>query len=260
MRQTLRILGVGFLSLVSLETTIAIIDWFARWDWLKAFMIDHPHFATAIRTPFSYLFLLVLGYFFLFAERRLKQPRLIGRYANSRIAPDLSSATMQMVFDTENKVPGWDEHRFDWDWFIEAQTVNDSETPTTIDRVAIKVWIGKFWKKRFIEVKHLEDLDDFVMDMARNSEGKTHGKTYIGEHYQPVPSLMEKIRDIPLKQGIGHRGWLHLKVKQVNQREMNGGKIQIDLSLIDALQRPHEIHFKKKSDKDWDKNFYILKK
>lgn len=257
MRQVLRIIGFSFLSAVSLETVVAIVDWLARWDWLKAFMTDHPHFATFIRTPFSYLCLIVVGFLFLFAERKLKQPRLIGRYTNSRFVPDLSSATVQMVFDSEAKKPGWDETRFDWDWFLEVQVVNDSETPATIDRVETKVWIGKIWKRKFFDIEYLEDLDRFDMDMALEGVGKHHGKKYVGERYRDVPSLMEKISDIPLEREIGYKGWIHLKIKKANQREVNSGKINVDIKLIDAMQRKHAIHFKRKSDKDWDKNFYV---
>jgi hypothetical protein len=158
LRQILRLIGFSFLSAVSLETAVAIVDWLARWDWLKAFMMDHPHFATFIRTPFSYLCLIVAGFLFLFAERTLKQPRLVGRYINSRLMPDLGSATMKTVFDSEAKRPGWDEARFDWDWFLEVQVTNDSETPATIDRVETKVWIGKIWKRKFFDIEYLASV------------------------------------------------------------------------------------------------------
>src|SRR3989442_1778655 len=87
MRQSLRILGFGFLSLVSLETAVAIIDWSARWDWFTKQMVDHPHFAAFIRTPFSYLILILMGFAFLFIERRLKAPTIIGRVTNLHALP-----------------------------------------------------------------------------------------------------------------------------------------------------------------------------
>ena len=68
---------------------------------------------------------------------------------------------------------------------------------------------------------------------------------------------MGEIKNKPLHQEIGYRGWLHLKVHQVNQREMDSQKIRIDLWLIDAMQRKHELRFRKKDERDWDKNFYI---
>jgi hypothetical protein len=104
-------------------------------------MVAHPQIAQFLHTPFPYLILTLFTLISLGAERRLKEPRLVARYVNSRTIPDLHSATMQMWFDTEHKKPGWDEHRFNWDWFIEAQIVNDSDTPTTVDSLQVTVSI-----------------------------------------------------------------------------------------------------------------------
>jgi hypothetical protein len=258
MRQTLRLLGIACWLLVSVKTVIATIDWFARWDWLRDFLLSHPRLATLIRTPFGYWSFLILGFLFLYAERRLKQPGIVARRTNSRVIPDLHTATMKVLFDTEKKTPGWDEHRFDWDWFIEVQMTNDSQTPTTIDGLEVTVSVAeKRRKRRTIEAQHLEDLHAFNMDMAFDDQGNPHGKHFVGERYRTVPSLMAKIGDVPLGQEVGYRGWLHFKVKQVNQREMYGGKISINIWLIDAMQRKHKLHFEKNDERNWDRSFFI---
>jgi len=263
MRRNLRTIGYLVLSFSLLDIVIGIIDWYARWEFLKTFMMTYPQIAHFVETPFLSLIFLVLGLSLLWTERRIKEPNIKARYTNSRVVPDLHSVTMQLMIDSAREVPGWDEKRFDWDWFIEVQMANDSETPTTIDDLLVVIstlrsW--KNWKKQVFEVRYLEDLEDFDMDMTLNGEGKPHGKRIFGARYQPVSSLMAKIKDTPLRQEIGYRGWLHFKVFQVNQKEMRFNKIKIDIRLIDAMQRSHTPHFKKRDESKWDQTFYISPK
>jgi hypothetical protein len=257
MRKALRIFWITFLSLFSADVFIGFIDWLARWDWLESLMLGHPRMASFIKTPFSSLVLLVLGFAFLAAEKRLKEPRIEARYINSRIVPDLHSTTMNVMFDSDMKTPGWDEHKLDWDWFVEVQLANSAETPTTIDSLKHEIFVGSRWNRQVIRTQYFEDLDKFDMDMGLDRQGNHHGKRHAGSRYQPVPSLMDKIINTPLNQEVGYRGWLHFKVFQVNQRDMNSGKIRINIWLIDAMQRKHEIHFRKKDEQSWDNSFYI---
>lgn len=257
MRQTLRVIGYACLSLFSIEFVIGVIDWFARWEWMEAFMTAHPHVAAFVKSPFSSMTLVVFGLTALWAERRLKQPNLMARYANFRAIPDLHTTSMKVMSDTQNKVPGWDEARFDWDWFVEVQFANASETPCTIDGLKFEISLGSGKDKHIFRAEYLEHLDDFDMDMGLNGKGEPHGVRYVGERYRPIPSLMDAIRNRPLHQEIGYRGWLHFKLHQANQREMGSQKIRIDIWLIDAMQRQHELHFRKKDQKEWDNNFYI---
>lgn len=258
MRQALRVLGIACWSLVYAETGIAILDWFSRWDWLKAFMVEHPHFATLIRTPFSYLLLLILGFLFLSAERRLKQPRIVARFVNSRIIPNLKTTTIKAVLDSDAKTPGWEAHKLDWEWFIETQLANDAETPTTIEEVRVRISIKrKWWKREAVKVERSEDFNRFLIDMGIDKNLKGH--SFEGERYRKVSSLMEKIRNVPLTKGIGYRGWLRFKVNQVNQKDMNGGRILVDVWLIDALEGKHKLNYKRKSEETWDNGFYLFK-
>ncbi len=109
MRGTLRFFGYTCLVLLSFSSFVWIIDWLGRWDWLKAFMLANPRFAQFFHTPFPYLFFMVIGLLSLEAENRLKEPHIMARNTNLRAIPDLHSATMQMVFDTEKKKSGWDQ-------------------------------------------------------------------------------------------------------------------------------------------------------
>jgi hypothetical protein len=224
----------------------------ARWEWLAGFMASHRYISAFVHTPFVYLALLILGFAFLTAERRLKMPNLLGRFVNSQIIPDLHSVTLKDVFDSDSKKPGWDEIKLNWVWFIEVQFVNDSDTRTTIDHIEVEVSTGK----RNEQSRLFEDSGKFKVDMAYDN--RSEPKAYQGERYRNLPSLMQVIKDVPLERGIGYRGWLRVGVKQVNQKDMNGGEIKMDVWLVDALQGRHKVNFKKKSDKTWDTSFLIF--
>jgi hypothetical protein len=258
LRQTLRLLGVGFWSLLSLDILIGAIDWIARWDWLKSFMLAHPLFAAFVRTPFVYAVLLILGFIFLQAERRLKLPKIQARFANSRLIPNLGTTTVQTMFNTEKKKPGWDEEPIDWHWFIEVHLVNDSDTSTVIEDVEIKARTGTSWPKREVLVTHSLDFRKVQMDKSLNGSGVGHGKKYLGNRYEPLVGLMSAIKGVTLTRGIPYRGWLRIEVPQVCQKDVNTGSISVDIWLIDAFQGRHKLHHKKKSDEKWDKNFFVL--
>lgn len=221
------------------------------------FLAAHPLLAQFFHSPIPYLGLLVLGLTSLWAERQIKEPHIAARYGNFRSVPDLHSVTLQMVTDAEHKKPGWDKHRFDWDWFVEVQMVNDSETRTTFDHLKIEITLRQGWCRKPLDFTYLDDLDSFDMDLCLNGEGKDHGRPVQGERYRPVPSLVEKIKGVPLEQEIGYRGWVHFKVPNLSQREVNSEKIRINMWIVDAKQREHELHFRKKDKKSWDNSFFI---
>ena len=66
----------------------------------------------------------------------------MARYTNSRIIPNLHTTTVQTVFDSEQKKPGWDKHEIDWYWFIEVRLGNESDTPITVEDVRGIVRVG----------------------------------------------------------------------------------------------------------------------
>jgi hypothetical protein len=45
--------------------------------------------------------------------------------------------------------------------------------------------------------------------------------------------------------------------QQVSQGDVIGGKIKINIWLIDAFQQSHQVDFKEKSDEMWDQSFLI---
>lgn len=206
MRKALRISAYLFGGLLSVSTIIWCVDWIGRWDWLIAFMLAHPGTALPFRSPIPYAVFLFLGLLSTWTERKVKAPHIAARFVNSRFIPDLHSTTMKVFFESQEKTPGWDEHRIDWDWFIEIQLVNDSEIRATLDRLRVEITLGPRWDREVFKFRHLEDLDLFDMDISLNGEGKGHGQRVFGERYQPVPSLMEKIRNVPLEQEIGYQG------------------------------------------------------
>jgi hypothetical protein len=192
MRPTLRVVGYFFLGLLSVDTLIGIVDWLGRWGWFVMFMSLHPLFAKVIRTPFTYLFFMVFGFLALWAERHLKTPNIIARYIKFRAIPDLHSATMRDFHDAQRENSGWDEQRLDWDWFVEVQMANGSETPTTMDSLEAEVSTRKRSRRKLFQIQRLDDLDSFDMDMLLDGTGKGHGKRVLGERYRSIPSLLEK--------------------------------------------------------------------
>ncbi len=261
MRTCLRIIAYLCWGLFSITSLIGLIDWLGRWNWFINFMLIHPHIAAYFRTPFPYIILSVGAVLAMRAEKWLKEPRLVARYTNSRTIPDMHSTTMQVWSDTEHKKPGWEDHLLNWDWFIEAQFANDSDIPTTVDNLAVEVSIKpKTGRKKIFKTQYREDLNEFRMNMVLNGQGEPHGIPFVGDRYRLIPSLIEKIRGVPLIRETSHRGWIHFKIFNVSQREMNSGRLRIDVWLLDAMQRRHTLMFKKKEDQNWDNNFYILPK
>ncbi len=258
MRKTLRSLGIIFWSVLSIDIVIGILDWLGRWDWLAAFINAHPRLASFVRTPIAYLGLLILGFIFLIGEHRLKQPKLLFRLMNSRTIPDLHTTPMAAVVESEHKTPGWDERKIDWYSFFEVQVTNDSDTPTTISGLEASARIKRDWlKTKPIEIRHFEDFDGFLMDVGMDVNLK--GVRHTGERHRNIPSLLAKIKEVPLTRGIGHRGWLRFRLSQVSQKDMNGGHLRIDVRLIDSLGGKHKLESDKKDEQRWDKGFYIFK-
>jgi len=247
-----------FWSLLSLDILVGVLDWLGRWDWLVAFIGAHPYVASIVRTPFVYLGLLILGFLFLASDRFLKQPRLLVRLLNSRTTPDLHTTPLAAVFDSQAQTPGWDEQKLDWDCFLETQITNDTDNPTTVTGLQVRARVKRKWweKSEKIEITHLEDFDGFVID--KGLDVKLNGVPFNGQRYVQIPKLMEQIRNVPLTHGIGHNGWLRFRLPQVSQKDINGGNVRIDFWLVDALGGKHKLDHKKKSEQQWDKNFYIF--
>jgi hypothetical protein len=257
MRRALHVLGVGLLSLVSVQIFIELLDWLARWDWLNGFMIGHPHIAAYLRTPISYVALLFLGFGVLRAERRLRQSHLVARLANSRIIPDRHTVTIGDYFANQEKKPGWDKKKLNWEWFAEVQFANDADTPTAIEEAEVRAWIRrKPWQRKIrVTAKHQPEIGAYTMDMARNEHCEEHALNGT-ERYREVDGLMDKIKNVHLTRGIGYRGWLRFCIEQVNQRDLPNMKT--DIWLIDALGNRHKVQFDKKIEKKWDRSFYIF--
>ena len=256
MRQTLRLIAVLCLSLLSLDVAVSLLDWTTRWEWLEGFMAAHPRTDHFVHTPIAYLFLLVAGFASLRAEKWLKQPRIVARFVNSRIFPNLRKTTVRSMFN-EGK-PGAELEKLNWEWFSEIRLANDAETPTTIEDVEVRVRVGhKWWFKESVKVEHIKDMQAYKIDRAMDYNGNSiplSGAT----RYSPVPSLLARIQGQPLTKGIGHAGWLRFDVEQVSRQDINKNRVHLDVWLIDALDGKHGVMYRRDSDKDWDKSFLIF--
>jgi len=257
MRRLLRLFGIAIVTLFSLDLIVWILDNFARWDFVKSILQGHPKLEWFVHTPYVYVFLLGVGFATLYGQYKVRQPHIFARYTNARLCPDLHSATVQMMFDTQEKKPGWDEHKFDWNWFIELRLVNDSDTPTTVHEFEVKVKAGGSRLRRLsrttrrIEASMMSNVTDFQL---------YHREGYVFDRKReiPLPSLMGKIRDKPLTRGIGHDGWIGIHLKQASQREMNN-KPTLDVWVVDAYGHKHQVHLgRRKDERNWDMSFEIV--
>lgn len=253
MRKSLRFLGFGLLCIFSVDTLIAILDWIARWDMLKQLFSAHPLLDKFLHTPLVYIVLLLGGFALLAVEQRLKRPRLLVKFVNSRIQPNLHRMTMRDFFEACDKKPGWDERPLDAWWFVELHVVNDSDIPTKLEDVEVCVRAGKRGR---LEVTPYPDMGQFRADMGYDENLKD--KRYENPRYRDLPDLRKDTTNVPLTRGIGHRGWLRFGVKGITQKDIDASRLNIDIWLIDSLHEKHKAEYKKNSDKKWDKGFVIF--
>jgi len=257
MRRILRLSGILVLTLVSLDFIIWLLDYFARWDFVKSVLERYPKLEWFVQTPYVYLVLSLVGFATLYGQYKVRQPYILGWYTNARLCPDLHSATMQMMFDTQDKKPGWDEHKFDWNWFLELRLVNDSDTPTTVHEFEARVRAGGSWLSRL--TRNTRRVKASVMNNVTDFQFfEREGYHFDRKRQVPLPSLMDKIRDEPLTRGIGHDGWIGIHVKQANQREMNT-QPKLDVWVVDAYGHKHRVYFGgRKDERKWDMSFEIV--
>lgn len=222
MRQTRRSVGIVLWSLLSLDILVGFLDWLGRWDWLVAFIGAHPYLASLVRTRLPYLGLLILGFLFLRSEQHLKQRKLLVRLMNSRTIPDRHTTPMVAVFESEAKTPGWDERKLDW---LRSQTIQMLRLRFQEWRLVARIR-RKWFRNEPVQIKHYEDFDKFMMDTGLDVNIKSIHHS--GDRYREIPSLLAKIRDVPLSRGIGHRGWLRFRLSQVSQKDMGDPSLQID--------------------------------
>lgn len=257
MRQTFRILGTFLLSLLSLDIVVWFVDWMARWEWLENFISAHPYLDKFVHSPVVYLALLIGGFVFLQAEKWLKQPRIVARLTNSREFPNMHRVTMKTVFNEAEHQPGWDLEKLDWEWFTEIQLANDSDIPTTVDDVEVRVRVGhRWWFKKKVQAEIVRDMQGYIKDMGHDANANSTPHT--DAQYVPLDSLLPKINGKPLTRGIGHDGWLRFDVRQISRRDMNNNRVHMDIWLVDALQGKHKVSYKRKSNEGWDRNFLIF--
>lgn len=172
MHKILKLCAYGLLSFFSLALLVGLADWSARWDRIKGTLDAHPHLAAFVRTPLFMLIPLVLGFAFFWAERKLGLPRIGARLVNGCLVPRLRTVTIGQTFAAANKEPG-DQHKNDWDWFLEVALANQSDTPTTIESVEAVVKVRRnilgckipSWlpKSRLLPVKAIVDCNDHVL-------------------------------------------------------------------------------------------------
>lgn len=252
MRKAIRLAIAACITLLSLDTIIQFIDYLGRWEWLENKMLAHPHLSALFHGPMLPLFCLGACLAAVYGERYLKLPDIRAVYLNSRLNPDLSTATLQDAFDTEAKKSGWDKKEIGWHWLIEVRLSNHSETPATIEEIEAIVrvggnkwirWIFPFVRKT-IRMKPIKDLTKFKASPHDDSR-----------EYTPLDGLLPKIKGTPLSKGVGYRGWMGFSGR-ATQGEMLD-KPTLDVLLIDALDVTHKLLYRK-DEESWDTSYHVL--
>jgi len=127
--------------------------------------------------------LLVWLIFHAYLETRPNR-KLHTRFINARVFPNIRTATMRDLVDSENKVPGWEKRRIGWEWFMEVQVVNGPR-PTTIEDIEVEVKLDGETK----EARVLDDAEDYMIDMAMDENANFHHFSG-GDRYRPVGSFI----------------------------------------------------------------------
>jgi hypothetical protein len=193
--------------------------------------------------------LVVLAYY----ETRHRSSRALrAQFTNARVFPDIRKATMIDVLESEKKAPGWEKRAIGWEWFMEVHVVNGSR-PITIEDIKVEVKLDS----EILPSHMLDDLDDYLIDTAMDENANYHSFSG-GQRYRPVDSLKGKLYAVPLAEGVGYRGWVHVDLgMMVGQGDI--GRAHLDMWLIDAFGTKHEVDFSKDDEKNWDKSFLIFR-
>ena len=93
-------------AVLSIDAVVAAIDSFGRWEWLRSQLLAHPSIASTVHGPTFPLLCLGICILVVYGEHYLRLPDIKGVLLNSQSIPNLSTATMQDVFDTQAKKPG----------------------------------------------------------------------------------------------------------------------------------------------------------
>lgn len=182
-------------------------------------------------------------------------PNLIGRFVNVRTVPDMSTVTFRAMAQSE-RTRRRGTTKCDWRYLLEIHVVNDSETSVTVDDVEVEVVMRDILGNKHIAVARVvDDMSAFKKDMSFDFEG--NDIPWDGERYVELTNLLEQLRGVSLERGVGYRGWLRIDVKDLTELEVNE-RVSVSVWLIDAFHGKHEIHFKRNSDKKWDRGFMIV--
>lgn len=230
-----------FLSVFTIQAAIWLMDWAGRWQWLTDFLRQHPLCDKFAHSPVGYAMVILLILGSASAEKLVKLPRIKAQLVNAVLEARVSSVPMSALFSKD----AWDEtHPIDWDWFWEVTVVNQSEIPTTIESVRVRLSPRRGYTFRAKVVRFVNDLTGYRFDNQK-------ADFLDGGQDRPIPSLMSEIRRVPLTRGVGYRGWMRFEILQATRAECNA--LEIRAWLVDSFGQPNEIEFKKNSDKKWEK-------
>jgi hypothetical protein len=248
MRSTLKWLAGSFISCGSL---VALFDWCSRWAWGEGLIASHPSLRRIAGNPLLPFACLLIGFGFLYLERRLKLPQLACRFLRIRLYPRVGLVGLQMMDEIMQKVVKKENYGYDSDLLIELAVVNESDTPVTLEDFEVEL----FHVKEVIPTQLVDDLSTFRLDFEEKE--KKGGHAIIKNRREILSNLKAELKGEALTKGIGHRGWVRFEVLNFDRKKMETAKVK--LWVIDAFGIKHKVLLRKKQKLDESGSLINLK-
>jgi hypothetical protein len=112
----------------------------------------------------------------------------------------------------------------EFDYLCELNIVNQSDTPITLEKFSA---VAKVANREWEPVKFIPDLSAYQTKVGDDTYSR-----------KDLANLQEKINELPLQKGVGHRGWVGFRFEAASDELRT--PVQIELFAIDAAGNRHE--------------------
>jgi hypothetical protein len=153
---------------------------------------------------------------------RAKDPVLNAYFVRSHLMP---RSALQDFVDQVLKLAGREEHKIECDFLDEVFLVNTTENEVTIKTFVGEVQTEEGWKK----LKRLDDLNDYKIQTGEDFRSPK----------KDLVSLAKIVESVPLKRGVGYRGWLRFEFAVSNKNRQKTFHNRV--TIIDALGGEHVV-------------------
>jgi hypothetical protein len=143
------------------------------------------------------------------------------RILRSTILPE---SWVRPLVDNIYRVQGQAPPKAEFDYLCELNIVNQSDTPITLEKFSA---IAKVANRGWEPVKFLPDLSAYQTKVGDDTYSR-----------KDLANLQEKINELPLQKGVGHRGWVGFRFEAASDELRT--PVQIETFAIDAAGNRHE--------------------